>query len=284
MPIKAIILFALVVGTLRVPFPALAADLPNLLVNAGFEELDPRGLPRGWDLFVLPRDGAEGRPDAAAFDGRRSVMLRVSTPYPNEPANNWSQPVFAGFRGKTLRLEGRVKTQDNAEGALWIQCWRKDPAHVIASAVTSTSTSGGDVSEWTLLDTSLVVPELTDFIMVRCVLKGVGAAWFDALSLAEVVGKPEAVKLTEVPENLVERAEKLGQAEDEWRKALQDLRQSNADLLNRIRALQEELATLRNEVMEAVPRPVVEAPAPPELPKPKYGPPLVPRGHSGTTP
>lgn len=154
----------------------------NLLANPGFEQL-VADRPVGWDLYVEPMAGAFGRLDADARSGQYAVMLHTPLPYARDPANNWSQNVIGAYGGKRMRASAYIKVRDAQEAALWVQCWRKRPTSVIASASSSTSQPLYGTRDWEQVSFTLDVPPNTDFITVRCVLRGTGTAWFDDIAL-----------------------------------------------------------------------------------------------------
>jgi len=155
----------------------------NLLQNPGFEQFR-EGKPVQWECFVLPQEGSAGDLDRSrACQGRNSVMLSTLHAYPEDPLNNWNQNVLTGVAGKALLLKGAIRTEDATEASLWVQCWRKNPWSLLAS-------SGAPVSgtqDWTRVEARVQAPALTDYVTVRCVLKGAGKAWFDDLSLTRDV-------------------------------------------------------------------------------------------------
>lgn len=175
---------------LAAPF---AEEPVELISNGGFERL--RGAsPEAWDLFVAPLDestASDGTPAPSArvardaSTGEYCVELSTPTPYPREPYNNWSQNLFGAFAGKRLKLSAAIRT-DNADGAaLWVQCWKRQPLHVLQVANTALQNPMTGTHPWTRHELEFEVPAGTDFLTVRCVLKGAGTAWFDELSLVE---------------------------------------------------------------------------------------------------
>jgi hypothetical protein len=165
----------------------------NLLANPGFEEISGE-KPARWELFVAPLEGASGRLDNAAFAGRYSVMLHTPTPYAKDPANNWSQNVIGEFGGKAMHVGGYVKTTEATEAAIWLQCWRKKPWGVTASISTSANAPMYGNRDWEYVEATLDVPGDTDFLTVRCVLKGTGTAWFDDIELDSKDSEKKAEK------------------------------------------------------------------------------------------
>ena len=164
---------------------SLAGSDGNLLLNPGFED-GTGGQPENWSLFVMPKPGAEGRLDDQVFcEGKRAAMLRNTEAYPDEPANNWSQNIVKDLAEKTLIIGGLVKTE-NASGAdIWLQCWRRKPWGVLHVARTGDASPVSESKDWTPVAMKVVVPKETDFVTLRCVLKGRGAAWFDDLRVLD---------------------------------------------------------------------------------------------------
>lgn len=217
----------------------ISADQPatdNLLVNPSFTERGSLGRPLGWEVFVLPMDGATGRVDAP--DGSDpAAMLYNPAPYAEDPANNWSQSVVGDFEGSEIVLRGRIKTEDATEAALWLQCWDDSPAQVIAGATSAQVQSMSGTRDWTLVDLRLVAPSGTDFVMVRCVLRGEGRAWFDDLTLTagtdlDLAPIPAVEPDDEPPAELPDYATNAA-----LREAVAELQSSNRDLIERLESL-----------------------------------------------
>lgn len=263
----------------------------NLLANPDFEQVW-RGMPRQWKLFVMAQEGAEGRlDDEVAFSERHSVMLHTALAYEEEPANNWSQPVIADLAGKDLLVRGHIKTEEAAEAAIWVQCFRTGPDNrlqTLQAATTNKSTPVYGTTDWAPVEMRVRVPDGTDFVMFRCVLMGTGTAWFDDLLLAEEPAKEKDDSVDTDKDIRESRQEEAAAAEKEALKSLLEtnrvlvetsrvLRESNDALSRQVRALQEELQALREGLaaIEAQPPPEAPKPAPPVAPTP----PLVPHGY-----
>ncbi len=161
---------------------ASAAAEENLLANPGFEETTGT-QPAQWDVFVAPKEGAFGRLSDDAYDGKHSVMLHTPTPYAREPVNNWSQNILRDLGGVTLQVSGWLKVKEAEEAALWLQCWRRSPWGLTATATSAETTPVYGTADWREVVFTLDVPQATDFITLRCVLKGTGTAWFDHVAL-----------------------------------------------------------------------------------------------------
>lgn len=244
---------------------ALAATLPasptpaeNLLLNSGFETLDPAGLPRPWSLFLMPKKGAQGRVDSMAMHGDSSIMLHTPEPYDTEPANNWSQVIIINAASKNIRLTGYIRSEEATEAALWLQCFSRNPARVIAAQTSSVHTPIFGTMDWTPVEVRLAAPKQTDFLVVRCVLKGTGTAWFDTIELQSGEMEPAplgAIEPTE--ETLRPAARKQRELEKDIlalsasiQDAIRELESSNTVLLERITTVQRELAAQRTRSLE----------------------------------
>ena len=222
---------------------ALSASDGGLLLNCGFESVRA-GTPAHWDVFVMPQPGAVARADEVhRHGGQYSAMLHTVRPYKEEPFNNWSQSVLRNVAGKTLELRGFVRTKDATEAAIWVQCWQGGPARVLHVASTALNTPVTGTKEWTAVRTLVEAPLATDFIMVRCVLRGMGTAWFDDVTLSEETWDDvdrfdmEAV----VPGR---RDDEAGRTAETIRR----LRAENRGLSERIVVLEKELEVLRGQM------------------------------------
>lgn len=286
----------------------------NLVRNPGFDELAGDGTPAGWDLFVQPMPGALGRADSGAFEGAHAAVLDNPEAYAEEPYNNWSQVIESPpVEGTVVMVKGNIRTGDTAEGAIWLQCWRKGPTRVIGAVTSDETTRVSGNSAWTPIEMKLTVPKDTAFLVVRCVLKGKGRAWFDGISLEKAPdaaaavadgAKPEAKpdgaaaappatptdgasasSPTPAAESATASAptpgptkeEDLGKAVRETNaamlEALRELRTSNESLMQQITALQAELTSLRSEVKDS------GAVAPPGTPPMETGTPAPEAAH-----
>lgn len=244
------------------------AQAQNLVANPGFDQVGPMGMPKHWDLFIMPMDGAEGRLDTPALSEPYAAMLHNPEPYPKEPANNWSQVLLAPLEGKELLIAGNIRTQDATEASLWIQCFQKDPPRVLAAATTSTDTPVYGNTDWTPVEMKLKVPQGTRFLILRCVLQGRGTAWFDTLRVeertAQEEGPAESTDTSPAGEDLEEPGIALeqspsGEDTEAIRDALENLQALNEALRTQMQALETELADLRDELAKP------PLPAPPSL-------------------
>ncbi len=135
----------------------------------------------------MPLDGAYGRIDTESVTEKNAVMLHTPEPgYTKEPYNNWSQSIVGDFSGKTIQLSGYIQTVDAKNAALWLQCWRKQPIQVIEVFSTVQEYPMAGSQPWMKVTVRAEIPDGTDFLVVRCVLRGTGTAWFDELTLYEV--------------------------------------------------------------------------------------------------
>lgn len=252
---------------------ALSAGAENLLKNPSFEVLS-NGAPADWSVFVQPKPGASSFLDQrVAKDGSNSVKLSIDSPYIEDPANNWSQNVLADVRGKRLRLTGSIKTENAAEAAIWVQCYRRGPLKLLSQESTSSKGLLTGTNDWTPVELSIDVPQDSDFVVVRCVLRFRGVAWFDALSLvAEAAAPPAAPALPgqtpaikmptlpsmpPVPEVKPSDAERkpptpneIVQAHEELRKVNWQLRQSNTELLKQMEELRQQIEALKKQIAD----------------------------------
>jgi hypothetical protein len=260
----------------------------DLLTNTGFETLDG-DLPSGWKVFVAPQPGATGHVVSTdPFDGSRCVQLHIPTPYAVEPANNWSQPLQLERGGVRVRVSGHIKTKDATEAAIWLQCFQRDPWVVLKQVSSSTDSPVYGTMNWTPVAFETLIPESTDFAMIRCVLKGHGSAWFDNVSVTPIGDDEPADRETPiqtaaaekpveapspVPESISPREEKPVAAPGDnpaldARAKEEQLRESNEALVEQLRQLQAEIAELRDVLKP--PRSTAEVRRPP---------PLVPHGY-----
>ena len=277
---------------------ALAGEEPNLLMNPGFETVDA-SQPSDWSLYVKPKPGAEGRVDDQVFsEGSHAIMLRTEEAYSEDPMNNWSQNILRNLSGETLAVGGLIKTEGATGADIWLQCWRRNPWGVLYVAHTSDTHPISGTTEWTPVAMKAVIPKDTDFITVRCVLKGKGTAWFDDLRVTDTTVSANAGKddkatpdgSAQVRENLppAPREEAKDAKTDILREAesladtVRSLKESNETLLKELGEVRDELKDVRDKLEKAQRASATQNPkqaAPPKKPKPvRRVPPLVPRG------
>ncbi len=180
-----------------------AAEDGNLVRNSGFELLDG-SRPASWDLYVAAKPGAKGALDGTvAYGGDYSVKLSTREPYETDPCNNWSQNITQDVSGETLVVTGHIKTEEADGAALWLQCWRADPLGVAHVSTTSSVNPMSGTNDWSTVEMNVRVPAGTDFVTLRCVLKGTGTAWFDdvAVTKREATPRPKPSEAKSGPED-----------------------------------------------------------------------------------
>ena len=295
---------------------ALAGAETNFVQNSDIAEAD-NGEPDHWRLFVMPMDGAYGGVDnEVAHAGERSLTLYNPRRYEEEPANNWSQNILEDLAGETLHLSGYIRTEDATEAAIWVQCIRNRPWGVLRTISTSDRRMVRGTRDWTNVEATFEVPSDTDFIVVRCVLKGEGRAWFDNIQLRpaaadeeppeeEDAGEPEPQRQVRTAPGippprdettvetgmdqamlnaLLEANQALLETYRELRSANELLYERLSDLEGELRGLREELAEVEAEIaarMEAAGTHENEEAAPSDEERREYGPVLVPRNQNG---
>jgi len=285
---------------------ALAGAEPNLLTNPGFET-EHDSQPADWSLYVKPKPGAEGRLDDKVFaEGGHAILLRTTEAYPEDPANNWSQNVLRNLSGETLVVGGLIKTEDATGADIWLQCWRRNPWGVLYVAHTSDTHPISGTTDWTPVAMKVAVPKDTDFVTLRCVLKGKGTAWFDDLRVTDVTASASADKEVKtmsddlakesVPPAPKEEAKKenvppapreevktdiLREAES-LAETLRSLKESNEALQKELGQVRKELKDVRGKLEQAQRTAAAPSPNKPAAPlkskRARRVPPLVPRG------
>lgn len=266
---------------------AVAGPEGNLLLNPGFENATG-GVADHWNVFVMEHPALPGGaqpPQGAivttASEGKHAALLHNTAPYPKEPCNNFSQIIWEKLAGKKIKVAGAIKTQDATAAAIWAQCWQRTPYKLLRIASTGDRTSVSGTTGWTHVEMSVDVPENTDFVIIRCVLRGKGKAWFDDLSVTDIT--PPAPEPSPKPEPHPEPKTNAKELQSVL-KSLRAASKANKDLLAQVESLQQEIQALRGqlEAMQkaAVKPPEAEPPAPPApaLSPPKKVPPLVPHG------
>ncbi|GMW02833.1 MAG: hypothetical protein AMXMBFR84_39690 [Candidatus Hydrogenedentota bacterium] len=267
------------------------ATAANALVNAGFESI-AGDKPAQWLVYVEPMDGAEYAVDTDVHrSGGASIRLHNPRLYAEEPANNWSQNILRNYSGKKVKLTAYIKADNATEAAVWIQAFRKSPLRLLLQASSSDTVHMGGTQDWTEVAVETTIPAGSDFLVVRCVLKGEGTAWFDDLQLeveqppstppvdaAEnddtiVTEKPvtDASTIQDPGSNIAQDKAAL-EAIQSMREAGESIQESNRAIMEEIRHMREEMQALQNELdaKQAELKELQDAAKPP-------APPLVPR-------
>ncbi|MFP6581896.1 MAG: hypothetical protein VCD00_05000 [Candidatus Hydrogenedentota bacterium] len=240
---------------------SIAALGENLLANPGFDSLQLNGIPHGWSLFIMPGNEAFGDTDRIAHDGDYSVMLATLSPYAREPVNNWSQPIFDDLTDTTLTITASIRTENAGNAGLWIQCFRRGQSQTLSEATTIQTTPLSGTHGWSKVSTSIDPPADTDFVMVRCILLGTGKAWFDSLEALAAPTQSEQDAIAEQWEELTPitpeaqapskapiQSEDILYVSAAIQATIRNLEQSNAELIERIASIQENLDTYRDEL------------------------------------
>ncbi|MFP4501669.1 MAG: hypothetical protein ACLFTT_11765 [Candidatus Hydrogenedentota bacterium] len=168
-----------------------AAGATGLVANPGFEQL-VADQPARWDQYVFPQEGAFARLDDRAHEGRYCAMIHMPLAHPEQPVNNWSQNLYGDFGGKSFRAHGYIRTENARDAAIWVQCWRKRPLRLLDTATTTEASPVYGTMDWRETAVTFEAPKGTSFMTVRCVLRGHGTAWFDAVDVTPVNDKAEA--------------------------------------------------------------------------------------------
>ena len=108
-----------------------------------------------------------------------SAAIEMPETHATNPVMNWSQNVLADLAGKTLEVSGYIRTENATEAAIWLQCWATQPLRVVHGATTFDTTPVYGTQDWQHVFMTVRVPESSQFVTCRCVLRGRGAAWFD---------------------------------------------------------------------------------------------------------
>ncbi len=87
-----------------------------------------------------------------------------------------------------------------------MQCWRKRPLRLLDTVTTTEASPVYGTMDWQEAAVNFEAPKATSFMTVRCVLRGHGTAWFDAVEVtplntqAEPEAEPESKAAIETPE------------------------------------------------------------------------------------
>lgn len=224
----------------------------ELVRNGDFEELG-EGAPVGWSVFVAPAEGAFGRYEAeGGMDGSGGVMLHTPLPYAEDPLNNWSQVIEGPFSGEELVFRGAIRTREATEAFHLIQAWQRRPGRVLQTASTRQDVPLSGTRDWTTLETRFTPPSGTDFLVLRCVLIGVGSAWFDGCTLRGAGAEGSEEAKVEAPRDVGPgTASRVARPEaeiDALEKQLETLRDTGAGMRGDVERLRETNEGLRQQL------------------------------------
>lgn len=218
----------------------------NLIKNPGFEEQINK-TPAYWFLFVKPQEGSFGEIDNTTFhSGENSALLNNTINYSREPMNNWSQRIFLkSNNNQNLCLEGWIKSQDVSRSYILLQFWKQTPAQLLESKTTEIISG---TNEWEKVSLEIPITKGTDFIMLRCVIEGVGSVWFDDISLYYCDEKEKLNEEDEIDKESTEIEEKIEKIQEE----MEILRQENIQLQEKINFLEESNKQLKDELQRLI--------------------------------
>lgn len=160
--------------------PPVAEGAGNLLLN-GSAEQGEGDRPLHWFAARVPAAGLKmERTSGICHSGQYSLSIINDHHYGELVSNNWAQEISAIPVGKTVRLEGWIRTEGAEAVNLCIQCWNSQDRLI---ALSSKPVFHGNQDWFHAQSQPLVVPAETTSLIVRAALTGRGKAWFDDLSL-----------------------------------------------------------------------------------------------------
>jgi len=177
--------------------PATSHAAKNLLSNPGFEVGD--NYPKRWtSMWMRDKGAGSALPDATmAFRGRRS--LKVS----HTSRRDWSISHEAKIKVRGLDLigiSGFVKCRD-VKGKVGLSVvTRNQKNEVLNWLYGEVSTLG--THDWQKLEGRFAVPEKCSSIEFRITGNGPGTAWFDELSLVNLVNLTDLAGNASLPDTL----------------------------------------------------------------------------------
>jgi hypothetical protein len=187
----------LLCSALLVAPPAVAADQPVPVPNAGFETEGATALPAGWSIDGTPPAGATARRVEGGHTGGAAIELGTETP---ASLTVLSETVALRV-GHAYRLSARVRTRGAVADPL-----ARYPTAVAATLsmasfpFTNHSPAVGGTSDWTRVDTTFVATAASDRVELHLGRNGTatGRAWFDDVTLAELGDITEMIPLERV--------------------------------------------------------------------------------------
>ena len=165
--------------------------------NTGFEiESSLQKTPEGWrkttpdelkDYFEFIWD------DKTAYQGERSISIKVSKDHPEDMKVNYSWYTDARNleAGKEYELSCWIKGMDlENTAAVYVQFWDKSMSGMIDYATTQIDYTIKGTYDWQKVETVFSVPKGAYRVIVGAVMVGPdsngGQAWFDELHIKEI--------------------------------------------------------------------------------------------------
>ncbi len=214
-------------------FLSISLCTQELVKNGSFEEIQ-ENQPSYWNLYIEPEEGAYGKVDTTTYHtGKHSVLISHLRRYKKEPLNNWNQRILVPGNLEKVEFHGFIKIKDVFKAYFLIQFWSNEGK--IIDSVKSDEVSG--TSEWTSISKEFSIPKGTDFIMLRCILEGMGTVWFDDISICPSSNdtiEPHSEELKIIFEKL-----------DSIEKEINDLRGEYIYLRNRVDELEKRIYNIR---------------------------------------
>lgn len=168
---------------------SLLAPAPPAYLNLSFEAPDPLD---GW--FANGNGFAPEADRTRAHSGATSLVIRYTGKAPYDPdgrdfANVSRQFPVADARGKTLRLTGRVRTENVNRGYAGFWCRVDGKKGTLALDNMGGRGVTGTSADWTACEITMKVDAEATAIGFGAMLAGDGAAWFDSIGF-EIDGVP----------------------------------------------------------------------------------------------
>jgi len=160
---------------------AVGARAQGAIVNPGFEEGTPGGLPAGWSSG-FPSYDVE-LVDLGAHGGARAVRIVGRQTVPREFGNVMQSIDASALRGKRIRLSGWVRAEPLAGGAgaaLWLRVDRRGGASGFLDNMGDRPIASPEWRRYAIVGE--VAPD-AERIYFGMMLRGLGRAWLDDVAL-----------------------------------------------------------------------------------------------------
>ncbi len=152
----------------------------NLLGNGSFERFGPSG-PEGWRVpGAMWRAGAVAIDRQVATDGEARLRITLS----RQAAARVASPAISVEGGRWYRVSWKCRTHE-LDGSAGVQVWMGRPVMIDGQE------QGGSF-DWQGHEFVVFVPPGAERLQLQIVVRGKGAAWFDAVAVepAERPQKP----------------------------------------------------------------------------------------------
>lgn len=226
----------------------------NLLRNPDFVS-KAGGGPERWDVYVREMEGAWAGLGDGPTPGSVALGLYAPAEYESDTVNNWSQVLAEPHAGSVLMVSGWIRAENATEAAIWLQCFDGKPLRLVGGETSTSIQPVRGTTDWTPISFTCDVPESTKAVILRCVLRAPGEAWFADLRVTTWTpaddAAPDFEDLAEpAPEQPAAAVASIDELTRKLHDAIGELMRTNEEIQERIGQMRSDIARQRREISE----------------------------------